>query len=139
MTAYSFDENIVSDLHKDAYGFRPREMFWSEWNNASDDEKQEIWDDLCKALERAIQEEKEQEEFAVIQFNDRVAKVIATGAPDRETAIRWIVRSMGLDENDLVYGGSYVCWNLGLPYSMQTEFDGICNRMLVNLREQEEV
>jgi hypothetical protein len=139
MTEYSFDEDIIFHLYEDAYGFRPREMFWSEWNNASDDEKQEIWDDLCKALERAIQEEKEQEEFAVIQFNDRVAKVIATGASDRETAIRWIVQSMGLDENDLMYGGSYVCWNLGLPYSMQTEFDGICNRMLANLREQEEV
>lgn len=139
MTTYTFDENIVSDLHKDAYGFRPREMFWSEWNNASNDEKQEIWDGLCKALERAIQEEKEQEEFAVTQFNDRVAKVIATGAPDRETAIRWIVQSMGLDEHDLMYGGSYICWNLGLPYSMQNEFEEICKNMLANLREQEQV
>lgn len=139
MTAYSFDENIVSDLHKDAYGFRPRGMFWSEWNNASDDEKQEIWDDLCKALERAIQEEKEQEEFAVIQFNDRVAKVIASGASDRETAIRWIIQSMDFDEYDLMYGGDKVCYELGLPYSMQIEFDEICKNMFVNLREQDEV
>ena len=135
MTAYSFDENIVSDLHKDAYGFRPREMFWSEWNNASNDEKQEIWDDLCKALERAIQKEKEQEEFAVIQFNKRVADVMATGAGDRETAIRWIVQSMGLDEYDLVYGGSYICWNLGLPYSMEKDFNEICKDLARDMEE----
>lgn len=139
MTAYTFDEEIIHELHQDAYNYRPNEFFWAEWNNSSNAEKQEIWDDLCKALERAIQEEKEQEEFAVTQFNNRVAEVIATGAKDRETAIRWIVQSMGLDENDLMYGGSYVCWNLGLPYSMQSEFDEICKNMLANLREQEGV
>ena len=27
--AYTFDENLVSDLHKDAYGFRPSQSFWA--------------------------------------------------------------------------------------------------------------
>jgi hypothetical protein len=43
---YTFDENLVSDIHKDAYGFRPRDGFWSRWSNATIDQKQVIWDEL---------------------------------------------------------------------------------------------
>jgi len=27
----SYDENVISDLHKDAYGFRPDGSFWGMW------------------------------------------------------------------------------------------------------------
>lgn len=50
---YTFDERSVSDLHKDAFGFRPGEYWWREWQAASMDEKQQLWDDLIAALDNA--------------------------------------------------------------------------------------
>ena len=48
--------------------------------------------------------------------------MLGLGAPDRQTAIRWIVESLELTENDLCYGADYVCYCLGLPYSCSTLF-----------------
>jgi hypothetical protein len=38
------------------------------------------------------------------------------GAPDRDTAILWIVDSLDLSDNDLWYGAEYVCHRLHLSY-----------------------
>ena len=123
MTVYTFDESIVSDLHKDAFGYRPREYFWAEWNNSADSEKQVIWDDLLEALERANEWERAQEAAAVKQFEGRIELLMNMGASSRETAIRWIIESMNLSENDKWYGGSYICYLMGLPYNMKETFD----------------
>ena len=49
---YTFSEELLSDLHKDARGFRPRsEWFWNNWNTSNDDGKQAIWDNLVEELE----------------------------------------------------------------------------------------
>ena len=47
---YTFDELSVSDLHKDAYGFRPSESFWREWQASDNDGKQELWDSMIDVL-----------------------------------------------------------------------------------------
>ena len=123
MTVYTFDESIVSDLHKDAFGYRPREYFWAEWNNSADSEKQVIWDDLLEAFERANEWERAEEAAAVKQFEGRIELLMNMGASNRETAIRWIIESMNLSENDKRYGGSYICFELGLPHNMKKTFD----------------
>ena len=123
MTVYTFDESIVSDLHKDAFGFRPREYFWAEWNNSSDASKQVIWDDLLVSLERANEWERAEQARAVKQFEDRIELLMNMGASSRETAIRWIIESMELSETDKCYGGSYICFELGLPYNMAETFN----------------
>ena len=51
---YTFDADIVSDLHKDAFGRRPSEGFWDRWNSGDDDQKQEMWDDLLVDLGRGM-------------------------------------------------------------------------------------
>mgnify|MGYP001489339211 FL=1 len=45
---YTFDETIISDLHKEARGFRPRpgNLFCDKLYNADNDDKQAIWDGL---------------------------------------------------------------------------------------------
>lgn len=115
--AYTFDENIVSDLHKDARGYRPREMWWAEWNNGSDDDRQSIWDDLCRELEEEIRREQFLQEEAARAFEKRILDTQVLGAIDEDTAIRWIVQSMNLDEYDILYGANYVLWEFGLSYS----------------------
>lgn len=126
---YTFDGNIVSDLHKDAYGFRPREYFWAEWNNSSDADKQHIWDHLLQDLEFAIDQEAQEQIAAINAFELEVARCIDIGARSREDAIRWIVQAMDLDDVDLMYGGSAICYRKGLPYKMAAIFDNAINHL----------
>jgi hypothetical protein len=127
---YTFDEQIVSDLYKDAYGFRPGQGFWVMWNNFADHQKQEFWDDLNDTVECNIEQEKRIRAAAVEQFEAQIENNIALGAPSRETAIRWIIESLQLDEVDLMYGGSRICYELGLPYSMEDMF----TRIMINIK-----
>lgn len=109
---YTFDENIVSDLHKDAYGFRPGTRFWGFWDSATDAEKQAEWDLLIKALERRIEEDAAQEKACIAQFEQLVSKSIAAGAANRETALRWI-----MDASTCNGDWEFLCYEHGLPYS----------------------
>ena len=84
---YDFDDNIFSDLHKDAYGFRPR---GHEYYEAAPARKQEIWVKVCEDLEAAQEEEARREQEAVAEFKAQITKVIEAGAGNRITALRWM-------------------------------------------------
>lgn len=120
---YTFDEKTVSDLHKDAYGFRPNSLFWEEWNTSKPAQKQVIWGELCDRLSVALEEQKAEEAAAIASFENNISTLIELGARDRDTAIRWFLDSLKLDSIDKQYGGSYVCHTLGLPYSMAAVFN----------------
>ena len=122
---YTFDEDIVSDLHKDAYGFRPSEYFWGTWNAEGDSGKQTIWDALLCSLDQAMDDQKAAYDAAKSEYEARLAEYISIGAKDRATAIRWLVQSLELTEADKWYGAEYICYTLGLPNSMQSEFKGV--------------
>lgn len=49
--AYTFNDREVSDLYKFAFGVRPTMTFWNVWDDASDDEKQEIWNSMEDSLQ----------------------------------------------------------------------------------------
>lgn len=49
---HTFDESIVSDLHKDAYGFRPSGDWWARWRGMDADSKQIEWEYMCREVER---------------------------------------------------------------------------------------
>ena len=120
---YTFDESIVSDLHKDAYGFRPMSTFWDQWNASSDADKQHIWDHLLEELDYTVNREANEKIAAVNAFELEVANALDLGASSREVAVRWVVESMMLTEFDLSYGGSHICYIKDLPYSMAPLFD----------------
>lgn len=122
---YTYDDTLFSDLHKDAYGFRPNSLASAEWNSAAPAQKQVLWDELVEALDRAIDEEAAQHEASVNAFEARVSELISIGAGNRETAVRWIVESLNLSDVDKMYGGSYICHLMGLPYSMSSTFEAI--------------
>jgi hypothetical protein len=108
---YTFDNDTVSDLHKDAYGFRPSELFWEEWIGATDAERQAIWDSLERALEVSMEIERETEQRAIERFEALVRVNIDAGAEDRETALRWI-----MDNTKCNGDWEFLCWEYGLPY-----------------------
>lgn len=130
MTQYTFDPRTVSDLHKDAYGFRPGQDFWADWALASDDERQATWDILLKSLEATIDAEEAQEQAAISEFESRITLHELAGAPSREVAIEWIIQSLNLTQTELMYGGEYACFQLGLPFRFQNELDPAVAKLL---------
>ena len=128
---YTFDDNIVSDLHKDARGFRPTEYFWEEWTQMPDQMKQKIWDSLIDEMNRAMARQAEQEARAEIEFHQRIQGAMLIGAPDEVTAIRWILEAEEFTKYDLAYGKSYVAWHFGLSYQnqFQNQIDEAINQM----------
>jgi hypothetical protein len=125
MTVYTFDESIVSDLHKDARGFRPSAGWWDCWNFQDNDGKQAAWNTLVDELAENNSRGREREKKAIKDFEDRIELLVSVGARDRDTAIRWIIESLNLSEIDKMYGGSYICYLLDLPYSMEIDFNYI--------------
>jgi hypothetical protein len=121
---YTFDANIVSDLHKDARGFRPSEYFWEEWSQCGDDTRQLMWDSLIKELEQANAEQARREAISIGDFERGVRQNLALGAGDRATAIRWMLDGV-LNDHDLWYGGGYACYLFNLPYSFRAELDPV--------------
>jgi hypothetical protein len=135
MTKFTFDTSIVSDLHKDARGWRPRELFWENWEASSNNEKQAIWDGLCEELDWELEREKTAQEKAIAEFENWIWVNLELGAADRQQAIRWIVESLDPSQIDLMYGGGWVCWELGLPFSMEKEFEAVCKELADQLAE----
>ena len=123
MEKYTFDANIVSDLHKDAYGYRPREFFWAQWHGVGDQGKQEIWEELLADLSDSVAEEKRQQEAAIAATEKRILDIqdMVAGAT-REDAIRYLddVYDTGGDINFLEY-------HLGVPYGY------LCGRIMGEL------
>ena len=118
---YTFDEQIVSDLHKDARGYRPTEYFWEEWSQCGDDTRQAMWDNLLEELAAETARQKDAYARAEIEFHQRVQGMMLIGAKDELTAIRWILEAEALSKFDLAYGSDYVAFHFGLPY--KGEFD----------------
>jgi hypothetical protein len=119
---YTFDENLVSDLHKDARGSRPDEYFWEEWTNVDEAGKQSIWERLLGELDVAVKEEQTREQQAIASFEKHVASLESI-SNSRKQSVRWIVEGLALTDSDKMYGGDYICYKLGLPYSYAKEFD----------------
>ena len=110
-TTYTFDEQIVSDLHKDAYGFRPSAAFYSEWSNSTDDGKQAIWDNLLAALSREIERQEKAEALAVEELQDQLLLIMTTCNCDRPDALRHLHEAHNTNGD-----WGYLEYCLGVPY-----------------------
>jgi len=83
----------LSDLHKDVYGFRPRETFWARANNADLAELRKIYQDLRDSLEDELKQEAIEALRGQRDFEGSIKNMIFLGASDRITAIKWLVQS----------------------------------------------
>jgi hypothetical protein len=108
MTELEQAQTTYWDMHKDAYGFRPRGIDTSSWTL---EQFQEEFVILGQAIDREETARKEAETKAVELFERRVAELISTGARDYVMAMRWIHEAEETNgDND------YLAWTLGLPY-----------------------
>jgi hypothetical protein len=120
--SYTLDEKIVSDLHKDARGYRPRESFWAEWNNSNDFDRQAIWDGLLREHLETMDRERRAHARAALALTERLYQMYELGAASEVQALKWIIEAEGFDSFDLQYGPSYFCYHFGLSYNAANEF-----------------
>ena len=116
--------SYISDVSKEARGYRER-LNWDEYTM---EELEAIADSFTEELRREMKREEERTNEAIADFERLVKQYIEMGAGDRETAIRWIVE--GDDEINVSHDDpSYICYRFGLPYSMESEFQFLFQRL----------
>ena len=96
------------DFYKEANGFRPRHVDTTSWTV---EQFQAEFDELGRICEQNEAIRVEDEAHAAVRFEARVAGLIASGAGDRATAIRWIADAEGAEGD-----AEYLCFLLGLEY-----------------------
>ena len=114
MTVYTFDENTISDLHKDARGCRPGEYWWNQWNASTDEEKQATWDSLIEEFEYSELQERRIADECVKDFKYDINQHVALGAGDRETALRWMTQNEEFYNDQCV---EHWVWNQGILFT----------------------
>ena len=109
---------IYSDMHKDAYGFRP-----SFFTGMSTEELVSDIEYFGKLIDANLAQEAIAEKAAIDALEARLASYMEMGAPDRATAMRWELEALGDDaitlQSDAKYDVGYYCYCMGLPYSME--------------------
>lgn len=110
---YTYDENILSDLYKDAYGSRPGEGFWNYWNESTQDEKQEMWNGLCDMVQSEVERERQDQLKAEKYLEDTVIPNIQShlNGCTREDAIRHLHETYETDGSV-----EYLEYHLGVRY-----------------------
>ena len=96
------------DFYKEANGFRPRHVDTTSWTV---EQFQAEFAELGRICEQNEAIRVEDEAHAAVRFEARVAGLIASGAGDRATAIRWIADAEGAEGD-----AEYLCFLLGLEY-----------------------
>ena len=96
------------DMHKDAYGVRPRCIDTSSWTEADFEAEFVI---LAQTIDANYKEQLIAEEKAAHDFEMRVLSLQQTGAKDRAMAIRWVHEAEGSNGDE-----EYLCYLVGLPY-----------------------
>ena len=125
--------DIISDLHKDARGYRPSQYFWEGWKELSDEGQKEIFDMLAEELKIREQDEREMEQRAIKTFEARIADVIKLGAGNRQTALRWITSQEKFYHSQSV---EHFVWEQGILF---TDYGKKLLNELLELVEYEEM
>lgn len=109
---YTFNADVLSDLHKDAYGFRPSGDFFREWDLLDNDGKQDLWEQLMDAVRDSILEEARYHNMAIAEFEnwvEQTMKIVVDST--REDCIR-----MMHDAHQTHGDVEYLEHCLGVPY-----------------------
>lgn len=118
---YTFDESVLSDLHKEAFGFRPGVGYFAYWRAMTDEAKQAEWDHLCMSAEESERYECEAEARNYAAWQKRIETLVEYGAGDKATAIRWDMQAQKAEPGEV----SFYCYACGLNYRVEDEIHEI--------------
>jgi len=132
--------DLISDLHKEVYGFRPTQDWWADWNASSDSQKEKVWDEYNRVNDLQIADLTHSEETNLQAFKSNIAKMMLDYDLTKLDAVRWWIEAEGLNETDLRYGSSYINYRNSLPYQndMNEIMDEACSDQLRETQAAEE-
>lgn len=113
---YTYSDDIISDLHKDARGFRPSVAWMHGWETSTDDEKQGIWDSLCEEMEQSMKQQQADEAAALVEFRKVVRKTMDFCGTTWNKAVEYLCDADG-DDADCEQGFDYFLWKQGIGYN----------------------
>ena len=113
---FNYSNDLVSDLHKDARGFRPGEYFWEEWTQSPDEIKQQIWDGLISELDENNKIAEERERVALVSLRHRVAKTMKVFDCNWKDAMKILVEADG-ESIDCPQGFGFFLFNQDIGYT----------------------
>lgn len=113
---YTFDDMIVSDLHKDAYGYRPTAGWWAQWKSQDPEAKQADWDYMCRLLEENEEIERKRAIRSYEMWDRHINHIAAEQGISIADALRWDMQAENVN-GDI----SYYCYQWGLSYSTEDE------------------
>lgn len=94
---FTYDDRVVRDLYKDAYGFRPSLDWDANYRAATPAQRQAIWDRLLKEFDETQLLEFKSNMRMQKNFEAYIEAAIRTGAADRKVAIRWWLQNFDRD------------------------------------------
>lgn len=115
---YSEHYGTISDLYKDAFGFRPDIGFAVRWQTSTADERQAIWDNLLRELNDSMAAEEKAQAAAAIEVEKSIAATLGmVKGSTRTDAIRYLhdAHNTGGDEGYLEH-----CLGLKYGYFRET-------------------
>lgn len=59
MKQYTFIDNLIEVVYKDACGVNPTKVWIDTWNLSSAENKQKIWDKLCNKIDNLSDQKQE--------------------------------------------------------------------------------
>ena len=114
--SYTYSDDIISDLHKDARGFRPDEYFWEEWTQSPEDSKQRIWDKLCDEMEYNQKEEARIEAANLVKFREQLASTMKFCGVNWKKAMSYLAIAAGEDIDRDEQTVDYFLWLQGIGF-----------------------
>jgi hypothetical protein len=113
---YTYCNDIISDLHKDARGHRPSHGFMLMWNDLTPAQKQEKWDDLCREMEYNQKEEARIEAENLVKFRKQVAATMKFCDCNWKDAMRFLADAEGDDIDEHSQTFDYFLWKQGIGF-----------------------
>ena len=104
----------ISDVHKDAYGFRPR----GSYDNYSVVELKAELDRLCEIAEEEYKRQQELEAEAYKALHKHLADLVSIGAKDFKQALAWDIQAEECEHDGFIDFGFY-CYKKGIAYNKQ--------------------
>ena len=113
ITDYKKDECVtwISEFGKSATGSRVR----VDPNEHTLKELEIMVEYWGKESTKAVEEQRIADKRKVSEFAKRIKETCKLGARNYKTAIQWILQAEGI-ENDEMYEGGSICYDLNLPY-----------------------
>ena len=116
---YTFANELISDMHKDAYGRRPTTSFMDAWMFDSDEGKQATWDYLQMIIEEDAAQQCDDAADALARFKDKLRSVMADYGYTWKQAVRFLSREAKMAD-DL----PYFLWRQGVSLEKNNEIMG---------------